>query len=436
MMRLLVLVLLFSQTSAFAAEIRPVQTVMKNGLTVFTIERHSLPIVSLVVLIRSGATHDPPGRVGVASLTASLLDEGTTRRTSTEIAEEIEFVGGSLSASAGQDYTTVSVRVLKKDMEKGMDLLSDVLLHPRFDSGEVDRVKQLVLGSIHAEKDDPMTLAKRAFDRLIFGNHPYRNPVIGSSETVRSLDPEALREFHQRYYLPNNALIAIVGDVTEEEVMSLVDRYFSGWASQPFERDAIPAPVLQMKKEEKIEKRLTQTSVLMGHVGIARKNPDFYPVIVMNYILGGGGFSSRLLSEIRDNQGLVYSVGSSFDARLHPGSFSISFQTRSNNTQAAISAVHREIDRIRKEGVSETELSEAKAYLMGSFPLRLETTNGLAGILSSVGFHELGVTYFDDYTRAIQAVTREDILRVARQYLHPSRMALVVVGNLAEAAKP
>jgi zinc protease len=392
--------------------------------------------VTRLALVRSGATHDPSGRAGVANLTASLLDEGTARRTSTQIAEEIDFVGGSLSSSASHDYTTVSVRVLKKDIEKGMDLLSDVLLHPRFDPREVDRVKQLVLGAIDGEKDDPMTLAKRAFDRMIFGDHPYRNPVIGLAETVRTIDSEALRQFHQRYYLPNNAQVTVVGDVTEAAAVSLVDRYFSAWERRPLESDSTPAPVLQMKKEEKIEKGVTQTSVLMGHLGIARKNPDFYPVIVMNYILGGGGFSSRLLSEIRDNQGLVYSASSSFNAQWYPGSFSVSFQTRADNTQAAISAVRLEIDRIRTEGVSETELSEAKAYLIGSFPLRLETTGALAGILSSVGFYELGLTYFHDYPRAIEAVTREDVLRVAKQYLHPDRMALVIVGRLAEAGLP
>ncbi len=428
------IVLFFTLTRpVFAAEIKPKQFVTKNGITVFFLERRSLPIVSVVALIKSGAINDPPNRAGLANLTASLLDEGTLSRTATQISEEVDFIGASLSASAEEDYTSAGLRVLKKDVEKGFDLLSDILLNPRFEKKELDRVRDLILGSILSEKDEPMVVASRAFENLVFENHPYRNPVIGLTETVEKISQEDVRSFHLTHYLPNNTLFSIVGDMTEEEAVALVEKYFSKWEKKLFTAEKINHPTMQPKKMKLIHKELMQTSVLMGHLGIERKNPDFYPIMVMNYILGGGGFSSRLLTEIRDNRGLVYSVHSSFYTQLQPGSFVISLQTKASNTNEAILAIQNEIERILQEGVSETELSEAKSYLIGSFPLRLETTSSIAGHLSKVGFYELGLSYFDNYPKYIEKVTREDILRVAKTYLHPDALSLVVVGNLAEA---
>ena len=427
-----------SQT-AFA-DIKPKQIVMKNGLTLLLIERHSLPIVSVEVLIKSGSFNDPSDLSGVANLTASLLDEGTQKRNSTQLAEEIDFIGASLSASADLDYTTVNLRVLKKDIAMGFDLLSDALLNPLFDAKELERVRRLILGSILSEKDEPMTIASRAFDNIVFANHPYRHPVIGREESVQKISRDDIVSFYKTHYHTKNAILSIVGDVTEKEAIALGNRYFSSWVGSP--TAGIQSPLRTVKTlsagvttptTKLIDKDLTQTTVLMGHLGINRKNPDFYPVMVMNYILGGGGFSSRLLTHIRDNKGLVYSAYSSFNANRQEGSFEISLQTKASNANEAISATLQEINAMREKGVSETELMEAKAYMMGSFPLRLETTGKLAGLLSKVGFHELGLAYFNDYPKYIEKVTQKDILRVAKIYLKPSRMSLVVVGNLAEA---
>jgi zinc protease len=424
------LVALGSQ-SAFA-EIKPKQIDMKNGLTLLLIERHSLPIVSVEVLIKSGSANDPPDLAGVANLTASLLDEGTQKRNSAQMAEEAEFVGASLSASADVDYTTVNLRVLKKDITLGFDLLSDALLNPIFDANELERVRRLILGSILSEKDEPTVIASRAFDNIVFANHPYKNPVIGLEGTVQKITRDDITAFYKKHYLPKNALFTIVGDVTEKEAVSLVKKYFSGWKGSSSIVHKTDTPKIQPTKTELINKDLTQTTVIMGHLGISRKHPDFYPITVMNYILGGGGFASRLLTHIRDNKGLVYSAHSAFNAGRQRGSFEIALQTKPGNTNEAISAALQEIALIRKEGVTETELSEAKAYLIGSFPLRLETTGRLAGLLSKVGFHKLGLAYFTDYPKYIEKVTREDVLRVAKTRLNPDQMSLVVVGNLAE----
>lgn len=429
---LIVLFVTVGSQTAFA-EITPKQIVLKNGLTLLLIERHSLPIVSVEVLIKSGSADDPSELSGVANLTASLLDEGTKKRSSTQMAEEIDFVGASLSASADLDYTAVNLRVLKKDIDLGFDILSDALLNPLFDAKEVERVRRLILGSILSEKDEPTTIASRAFDNIVFANHPYRHPVIGLEASVQKISRDDITAFYQKHYLPKNALLSIVGDVTEKEAIAVVNKYFSTWKGSPPKARKLLPPNIQPRKTELINKDLTQTTVLMGHLGISRKHPDFYPVMVMNYILGGGGFSSRLLTHIRDNKGLVYSAHSSFTANHQPGSFEISLQTKPSNTNEAIAATLQEIAQILKDGVTETELAEAKSYLIGSFPLRLETTGKLAGLLSKVGFHELGLQYFTDYPKYIEKVTREDVLRAAKTYLQPSQITLIVVGNLAEA---
>jgi zinc protease len=431
---LLTTLFLFVASLPAFAEFRPKQSTLANGSTRLLIERHTLPIVSVELLIPAGAIHDPVGRAGVASLTASLLDEGTKNRSSKQISEEIDFIGASLSASADLEATAISLRVLKKDVEKGFDLLSDIVQNPSFDTKELERVRQLILGSIHSEQDSPTVIASRAFDNIVFANHPYRNPVIGLKETVTKISREEVVSFYQTHYHPNRAIFSIVGDLTEKESADLIQKYFSKWKNSGAESvPSIAPPAPQPKKTEMIQKELTQMTVLMGHLGIRRNHPDFYPVMVMNYILGGGGFSSRLLTNIRDNKGLVYSAHSSFQANRQEGSFEIVLQTRPSKVPEAISSVREELAKIRDAGVTEVELAEAKSYLIGSFPLRLETTGKLAKLLSAVGFHELGLAYFNDYPKYIEKVTQEDVLKAARTYLNPDQMSLVVVGNIAEA---
>ncbi|MEK7285683.1 MAG: pitrilysin family protein [Nitrospirota bacterium] len=436
---ILLLTLLFlgmSEPSAVAG-IKPKQIALKNGITLFIIEHHTLPIVSVELLMPVGSIHDPTGRSGVASMTASLLDEGTKNRTSKQISEEVDYIGAGLGASADLESTAVSLRVLKKDIEKGFNLLSDIVLYPSFETKEFERVRQLVLGSIHSEKDSPGVIADRAFNKIVFGSHPYANPVIGTEETVTQMTQADLISFYQTRYLPKGSFFSIVGDVTEKEAVRLVEKYFAKWGDRSKgapKTASVPKPVSQPRKTELIQKDLTQTTVLMGHLGIRRNHSDFYPIAVMNYILGGGGFSSRLLTHIRDNKGLVYSVYSAFSPYRQEGSFEITLQTKASNTNEAIAAVQEEIALIRKTGVTETELAEAKAYMIGSFPLRLETTTKLSKLLSSVGFHELGLAYFDDYPKYIEKVTQESILKAAQTYLSPDQISLVVVGNL-EAAK-
>lgn len=420
--------------SVLAATIAPVRFIASNGLTVLVVEQHALPIVHLHALVKSGSAQDPPGKAGLANLVAGLLDEGTSTRSSKQIAEEIEFVGGSLAAKASEDFTTASARVLKKDVKLGFELLADILLHPVFPEAELERVRSLTEAQIISEQDDPGMVASKAFNQMVFDSHPYRWPVVGTAESLPAITRADVQAFYAREYLPNRTILVIVGDVTVEEARGLVEQYFGTWKPGEAASSGAGTPAALAKPITKfIEKDLTQATIILGHEGISRTNPDYYPVLVMNYILGGGGFSSRLMDEIRDNQGLAYGVVSAFHAHLMPGAFLVSLQTRNEAANQAITGVLRELTRMREAPVSDEELADAKAYLMGSFPLRLDTTAKLSEVVGQVEFYGLGLEYFTEYPRWIQKVTKEDVLRVARQYLHPDRYALVVVGNAAQA---
>ena len=417
-----------------AAEIVPTKFVTTNGMTVLVLEQHFLPIVEVHALVKSGSAQDPAEKAGLANLVASLLDEGTTSRSSKQLAEQIDFVGGALEVKAGEDFTTASVRVLKKDAELGFTLLADMLQHPAFHKPEFERIRSQILGEMASDNDDPGHVAMKAFNQLVFHSHPYRWPLNGTEESLSRITHADVVGFYAREYTPGQVILTVVGDVTADQVTGLVQTHFGGWKkTPPPARNMKNPPPVEKKTVQLIEKDLTQSNVILGHGGISRTNPDFYAVTVMNYILGAGGFSSRLMDSIRDKQGLVYGIMSHFDARLMPGSFWVNFQTRTEATNQAIQSVLAELKNIRDVPVTDQELSEAKSFLIGSFPLRLDSTAKLAQVLAQVEFYGLGFEYFSQYPKWIERVTKEDVLRVAKQYLSPQRYALVVVGNVAKA---
>jgi len=423
----------FSPSSLPAAGILPTKFVAPNGITVLVLEQHFLPIVEIHSLIKTGSAQDPPDKAGLANLVANLLDEGTTTRTSKQIAEQIDFVGGSLEVKASEDFTTASARVLKKDVDLGFTLLADMLQHPAFYKQEFERIRTQILGEMASDNDDPGHVAMKAFNQLVFHGHPYRWPLNGTEETLGKITVADVAAFYAKEYVPGQVILTVVGDVTVDQVTALVQTHFGSWKKSPTPSRNVRKPgALEKKTVQLIEKDLTQSSIVLGHGGINRTNPDFYAVTVMNYILGAGGFSSRLMDSIRDKQGLAYGIMSHFDARLMPGSFWISLQTRSETTNQAITGVLAEMKSIRDAPVSDQELTEAKSFLVGSFPLRLDSTAKLAQVLAQVEFYGLGFEYFSQYPKWIERVAKEDVQRVAKQYLDPQRYALVVVGNLAK----
>ena len=426
---------IFSTASlGFTADIAPTKFVAPNGMTVLILEQHFLPIVEIHAMIKAGSAQDPPDKAGTANLVASLLDEGTTTRTSKQLAEQIDFIGGSLETKASEDFTTASARVLKKDIDLGFTLLADLLQHPAFQKPEFERIRTQLLGEMASDNDDPGHVAMKAFNQLVFHGHPYRWPVNGTEETLSKVTLADVQAFYQREYQPSQTILTIVGDVTVEQATALVQTHFGLWkkGATPSRNAKDPLPI-KKKTVQLIEKDLTQSTIVLGHGGLSRSHPDFYSVMVMNYILGAGGFSSRLMDSIRDKQGLAYGIMSHFDARQMPGSFWINLQTRTEATNQAIAGVLLEMKNMRDAPVTDQELAEAKSFLIGSFPLRLDSTAKLAQVLAQVEFYNLGFEYFSQYPKWIDRVTKEDVQRVAKHYLDPQRYALVVVGNLAKA---
>jgi zinc protease len=404
--------------------------VLKNGMVLLLAEKHEIPMVTMSMAIKAGSVAEPSEKPGLASLTASLLTQGTMKRTANQISREIDFIGGSLSVSGGDDFASASLRVLKKDLRTGLDLLADVLLHPAFDQKEIDRKIKEMLASIQRQKEEPDVIAGEAFTKAVFGSHPYGRTNDDVAAYLPKLVRQDVVDFYSRRYGPNDAIIAVVGDVAEKEIVPLLNEYFKGW--KPAEKASPPhgtPPAISAVVVKKLDKKITQANIAMGHLGINRENPDFYAVMIMNYILGGGGFSSRLMDNIRDNRGLAYDVHSSFSAQKEPGSFRVWVQTKNESANQAIEEIFKELNRIRTEPVAEKELADAKAYLTGSFPLRMDTSSKIAGMMTSVEIYNLGLDYPQKYPKLINAVTREDILRVAKKYLDPDKIVVVVLGD-------
>ena len=412
----------------------PVQrTVLPNQLVLLVCEEHSLPFVTFQLLIHSGSRKDPPGEEGLAYLTARGLLLGTSKRTVNVINEELDFMGASLNASSGRDYSTLSLRVLKKDLDKGMDLFMEVITQPTFPEEEIRREVEKTLASIQSAEDQPEEVAEKEFQKTLFLTSPYGHPVEGTKESLPRLAREALLRFYRDYYHPNNVILTVAGDITTDEIKKKFLPHLEKWPTAKIPEMPFISGFAKEQKIVKIDRAITQANIILGHAGVNRENPDFYALTVMNYILGGGGFASRLVEEIRNKRGLAYSVASFFDPGKYPGAFQIILQTKNASAREAISLALQQMERIRKEPVSEKELEGAKRYLIGSFPMRLDTQGKLANFLLQVEYFSLGLDYPEKYSSFIRSVTREEVLRVARTYLHPENYILVVVANLKEA---
>jgi zinc protease len=412
----------------------PVQRmVLPNHLVLLVCEEHSLPFVTVQLLINGGSRQDPSGQEGLANLTARGLFLGSLNRTADIINEEIDFLGASFNAWVGKDFATFNLRVLKKDVDKGFGLFMEALRQPTFPEEEIRKETERILAAIQSGEDRPGVVAQREFQKTLFLKGPYGHPVEGTKESVPRLTREAVARFHQTYYHPNNSILAIVGDITVEEVREKIVPHLIHWPMAEVSKVPFTVAFANERKSIKIDRAITQANLVIGHAGISRDNPDFYALTVMNYILGGGGFTSRLVEEIRIKRGLAYSVMSYFEAGKYPGSFQIVLQTKNSSAREAISISLEQMERIRRESVSEKELEGAKKYLIGSFPLRLDTQAKVASFITTVEYHGLGLDYVSRYRSLIKSVTREDVLRVARKYLFPEKSILVVVANLKEA---
>ncbi len=435
----LLIILVWSGAALAAASPRVlgVREKLPNGLVWLFSEQSGLPLVTLKLLVKAGTLQDPKGKEGLANLTASLLLSGTQRRSATQIAQELDFLGARLGAAGGDDFAEVSLTILKKDLAAGLDLFQDILLHPAFAPPEVRRKVAEIKASLKSDEDEPMVVASRAFNKDLFGAFPYGHPIRGTQAGLTAITPKTLKEFHRRYYRPNNAILSVSGDLTLDEARKWVTQIFGSWPAGEIPPPQLPPiPRLQEDRVVVIDKDISQANIILGNLGISRANPDFYALQVMNYILGGGGFASRLMDNIRVNRGLAYSVSSGFSPGLEPGPIAVSLETKNASSAEAVAQVLAEMRRIRQEPVTAAELSDAKSYLIGSFPRKMDSLAKRAWLMAYAEFYGLGLDYPWRYPDLIRNLTPGDIQRVAAKYLHPDKYLLVVVGKKSAMPPP
>ena len=413
-----------------------VQDTLPNGAALLVSEQHNLPMVLVRVVLDAGARRDPADKAGLASLTADLLTEGTATRSAQEIKETIDFIGGSLSSDADADYAIIGLQILRKDLDVGFDLLADVLLHPAFRPEELARRREATLASIRSEEDDPTAVAQKAFMRALFGDTPYGHPTEGTAETLAHITRADIRGFFKRYYEPSHAAVVLVGDLSAGEAHERLARALAGWRGEPVPPFVYPPLDEPAARQIRIDRPVTQAGIVMGNLGIARNTPDYEAVAVMDYVLGTGGFSSRLVDSIRTQAGLAYSVSSFFSPRKSPGPVEIIMQTKNASVDEAMVRARQQVDLMRSEPIRDDELQEAKRYLTGSFPLRLDSNGKIADFIAQAWFYDLGMNYPDVYIQRVNAVTTADVQRVAQVYLHPDHFIEVVVAGGKGAGGP
>jgi len=410
--------------------------VLANGLKVLLVENPVIPAIAINATILAGARHEPEARAGLAIMASNLLDEGTTTRSSFEIADAIESTGGHLETDASFERVVAAATVLKQDADLGLELVADLLINPIFPEEYVAKEKSRTLSEIASAKDRPQVVAGWAFNELIYGKHPLHRPAQGYPETIEAITRDNLLGFHNLFFAPNNTVLSVVGDFKIPEILTLIDRRFGGWRFRPVSMPSIDKPVRQQERREKlIPMAAQQSNIYLGHLGIERTNPDFYALQVLDTILGGGaGFTARIPQRLRDELGLAYTTFSSITmtAGVDPGRFVAYIGTSPANTKLAIEGLLNEIRRIVDTPVSEDELEDAKDFLTGSFVFAFESSAQIARFLTQATVYELGFDYGQKYPGFIQSVTTVDIARVARQYLDTENYTLTVAGPMEE----
>jgi len=404
---------------------------LKNGLEVFLVEFHDLPLIDLNLMIKTGGAANPPDRAGLADLTANMLDEGSKTRSALEIADQIASLGATLSTGGTWDASNVSLSTLTKNLDAALAIFADVVQNPAFDPKEFGRVRDNLLTAIARRKDSPPTVATLALTRVLYGaKHPYGWPVSGAEAAIKKLTPADLRAFYDANYHPNNAALIVAGDTTEATLRGKLEAAFKPWRAKRVGAHKLPAPA-GTATETKIylidKADAPQSSIRVGLVGIERQSPDYFPVTVMNLIFGGGFY--RLDLNLREGKGWTYGARSTFDSRRAPGPFSAGGEFVAPHSADSVAEILKELNNIRDSDVTDAEISRAKDQIIKSFPARFATRANVAAQLAELAVFGFPDSYVADYTRKIAAVTKDDVRRVARKYLDPNRLSIVVVGD-------
>lgn len=415
------------------------EATLSNGLLVVVVADQRLPLVSYRLVLRSGDAHDPPELPGLVDMLTGLLTEGTQSRTSREIADEVARLGATLQAGASSDYTTVAASSLTTFSDEILELMADVALRPVFPENEVELTKQNTKESLKQQRAQPSFLASEMVARVMFGAHPY-SVTAPTPEAIDATTREKLIEFHQSKFVSNNAVLVVAGDVEQDSLLSRIEELFGNWKPGAVAGDDFPAPPARTARSAYVIDRpgSAQANIVIANSGITRTSPDYFPMLVMHTVLGANA-SSRLFMNLREEKGYTYGAYSSLDARRTAGTFRATAEVRTPVTGDSLKEFFYELGRIRSEPISEKELADAKSYLTGVFPIRLETQEGLIDQLVQIKMFGLPDNYLETYRSQIQSVTREQIQEVAVKYVRPDEAAIVIVGDggqLHEQIKP
>ncbi len=385
------------------------------------------------LVVKTGGAADPTERGGLASMTASMLDEGTTRRSALDISNELASIGASLNTGAGWDSSSASLLSLKRHLDRALDIFADVVISPSFPDSEMSRLRDQRLTALKQQRDNATAIAGVAYSTVLYGRqHPYGHSLIGDETSVGALASADVRKFYESYYRPNNAALIVVGDVTAAEVVPKLERAFAKW-----QRGHVPAVDVTAAPLERnrnviylVDRPGAAQSVLhIGHVGVPRSNPDYFPLLVLNQLLGGQ-FISRVNLNLRENKGYTYGARTQFDYRRGAGPFTASAGVQTAVTKESVAEFLKELRGVRGEmPVTAEELLYAKQSLTRGFPRTFETPANIAGRLEDIVVYELPDDYFNNYLARVNSVTLEDLTRVANRYINPSRLAILVVGD-------
>ena len=406
---------------------------LANGAQVYFVENHDLPMLDVSVDFPAGSAYDPAGKYGLASLTHRLLDQGAGGLSDNEIASGFADVGAQLSGRFDTDRSGITLRTLSaaEDQTPALALLTKVLLQPAFAPNIVDREKTRVMSALKEAEGAPADIAEHAFEKAVFGTHPYAHRENGNISMVSTLTSPDLQDFYRSHYSAQGAVIALIGDVTRARADAIAQQLTADLppANLAASTDIPPVSPLTAPVLVAIPFPAQQSQILMGQPGVARGAPDYFALYVGNYVLGGGGFDSRLINDVRQKRGLTYSVYSYFMPMKQPGPFQIGLKTRTEVTEEALQVVRQTLADFMAQGVTPAELTQAKANIIGGFPLRIDSNQKILEYLAMIGFYHLPADYLDQFPQRVNDVTVEQIKRAFANTVYPDRMATIVVGD-------
>lgn len=402
-----------------------------TGARVLFVENHDLPMLDVAVWFDAGSRRDTPALAGRAALVSRLLQLGAGGLSEDEIARRLAAVGAQLGAAFERDRAGYTLRTLSsaREREEALGLLATILQKPDFPAAVLEREKQRLIAALREADTQPEHIAEKAFYKAVYGDHPYALPESGEVETVARIGRDDLLAFHRAHYGPAAARVVMIGDVTRSEAEAIAERLTAGLPDgppPPAIAEPIPSPAGQTVR---LPHPATQAHILMGQPGMSRLDPDYFPLLVGNYVLGGGGFDSRILKEIRQKRGLAYSAYSYFLPLAQPGPLIVGVQTKKDDAPEVLRVLNETVSRFVKEGPSGAELAQARNNIVLGFPLRMDSNRKILDFLGVIGFYDLPLTWLDDYPRAVARVTAGEVRDAFRRRVRPDRMVTVVVGG-------